>query len=176
MVARGEARSPEDYTSIFVSWLSRGIRFLRTDAGKHIFEGGVLSALGLPIIEGPLVLVSFNFRDATPRFLDELLRAATSESATCTMHISLKWDGDFSDLEERVRKDSSDFSKTEEGNFSATLKLRGQMVRVNAYPPVKRLTLECNLGRWSGVPSALIGDVLEGKKSPSILKRIFGGQ
>jgi len=172
--ARGSFKSPDDYISLFISWLSKRTRYLRTEAGKHIFEGGVLSALGVPISEGALVSLSFSFRDATPEFLDELLVAATNEYATCTMRISMRFEGEISKVRGLLKESSGDFSETEEGNFSGSLSLHGQVVRVNAYPSVNRLNLECTLGRWSGTPSVLIRSLLVGKAPTSVFRRLFG--
>ncbi|MEM2921720.1 MAG: hypothetical protein QXF26_05315 [Candidatus Bathyarchaeia archaeon] len=174
MSVRESYRSTDDYTSLFISWLSKRTRCLRTDAGKYIFEGGVLSVLGAPSTEGVLVRISFSFRDATLTFLDELFVAATNEYATCTMYVSMKFGGDISRIREFVKGNSRDFSETEMGNFSGSFSLHGQVVRVNAYPSVNRFTLECTLNRWSGVPSSLIRSILAGKSPTTILRRLLG--
>jgi len=173
---RGKAVSPEEYFTFILNSARSEFPHVERRGSEFVLGNGeqiVISQRFSPSQESGFVAVSLAFRGVqTTDSLAKIVDLATRESVTCEFSIAARGLEDFTAIRKSCQTIALDFSSTPDGNFHATVKLRGVQFDVNAFTSTGNLALKGTYNRFVGDIKRAIRLLLTGR-NPSLIDRIL---
>jgi hypothetical protein len=174
---RGEGISPQEHFAFILSAArSEFARFERRGSDFILGNGEeiVVSQRFLPALEGGFVRVSMAFRGVqSTEGLAKVMDIATRESVTCEFSIAARGVEDFSAVRQVCQSSAPGFSYTPDGNFHASIRLRGVPLDVDAFPSTGNLAVKGTYNRFIGDIRGALRFLLTGR-SPSLIDSFLG--
>ena len=118
--------------------------------------------------------MSLAFRGVqTTESLARIMDVATRESVTCDFSIAARGLRDFTTIKKMCQTYARNFSSTSDGNFHASVKMKGVPFDVDAFPLTGNLAVRGTYNRFVGDIGGAIRLLLAGR-SPSLVDSIMG--
>ena len=164
--------SPEEHFTFILSAARSGFARFERRGSDFILGNGeeiVVSQRFLPTLEGGFVKVSMAFRGVqSTEGLARVMDIATRESVTCEFSIAARGVEDFSVVRKVCQSLAPDFSYTPDGNFHASIRLKGVPLDVDAFPSTGNLAMKGTYNRFVGDIRGALRLLLTGH-SPSLI-------
>jgi hypothetical protein len=164
--------SPEQHFAFILSAArSEFSRFERRGSEFVLRNGGeiVISQRFPPALEGGFIRVSMAFRGVeTIEALAKVMHMATRESVTCEFSIAARGQLDFSIIRKVCQSSAANLSDTRDGNFHASIRLKGVPLDVDAFPSTGNLAVKGTYNRFVGDIRGALRFLLTGR-SPSLI-------
>lgn len=151
---RGEGMSPEEHFAFILSAARSEFARLERRGSEFVLGNGeeiVISQRFSPALEGGFVRVSLAFRGVqTTEALAKVMDIATRESVICEFSIAARGLVDFNVIRKVCQSSAPNFTYTPDGNFHASIKLKGVPLDVDAFPSTGNLAVKGTYNRFVG--------------------------
>ncbi|MEM3506418.1 MAG: hypothetical protein QXT31_02030 [Candidatus Bathyarchaeia archaeon] len=160
-----ETKNPNINVDYLLNSIKSLVKFRAQKFDNYFFYGGIISHFQFFKIDNEKTYVSLRFTKAKLKFLDNLIKAITSEVEKCKLNCTLKTKIDFESLKSYVKENSKWFGELK-NSFSSKIKIKSDEISLVAYPEMKVLSFDCefkkgNLFSRQKTPSQIVNELLK---------------